>query len=61
MAYPSFEALKRWAENYPKLWNSGDKDAWIANWRAVGPGEFRMLDPVGTPQKVGFQLCCVDS
>ena len=20
-----------------------------------------MLDPVGTPEKVGFQLCCVDS
>jgi len=59
--YPSFDELKNWADNYPRLWNAGDKDAWVANWRTVGKGEFRMLDPVGTPEKVGFQLCCADS
>jgi hypothetical protein len=32
-----------------------DKDAWVANWRKVLKGEIRMLDPVGTPEKVGFE------
>ena len=41
--------------------SAADKAAWEANWRKVGPGEFRMLDPVGTPEKVGFQHCCLDS
>ncbi len=58
---PTFDELKRWAERYVELWNAGDKEAWISNWRAVAPGEFRMLDPVGTPEKVGFDHCCVDS
>ena len=58
---PSKRELKAWAENYVALWNTGDKAAWEANWRKVGPGEFRMLDPVGTPEKVGFQHCCLDS
>lgn len=55
MAYPSKKALLEWAHNYVKYWNAGDKEAWIANWRSVAPGEFRMLDPVGTPEKFGFQ------
>jgi hypothetical protein len=58
---PTREQLKEWAENYVALWNAGDKDAWVANWRKVGPGEFRMLDPVGTPEKLGFEHCCADS
>ncbi|MAI24981.1 MAG: hypothetical protein ACJZ7Z_04225 [Myxococcota bacterium] len=61
MPIPSKHELKAWAENYVALWNAGDKAAWEANWRKVGPGEFRMLDPVGTPEKVGFQHCCLDS
>ncbi|MDE0886648.1 MAG: hypothetical protein OSB70_14065 [Myxococcota bacterium] len=61
MPYPSFDALKTWADSYISLWNAGKKEAWIENWRSVGPGEFRMLDPVGTPEKVGFEHCCVDS
>lgn len=52
--YLSKQALLQWAENYVKYWNAGDKEAWIANWRSVAPGEFRMLDPVGTPEKFGF-------
>ena len=53
--------LLKWATNYPELWNAGDKQAWIDNWKTVATGEFRMLDPVGTPEKVGFKSCCEDS
>lgn len=61
MPSPTFDELKNWAENYTKLWNAGDKQAWIDNWRKVGPGRFRMLDPVGTAEKTGFEHCCADS
>lgn len=61
MATPTFSQLKQWANNYVAFWNDGDKDAWAQNWRDVAPGEFRMLDPVGTPEKVGFQHCALDS
>ena len=54
MPYPSKQELLQWAENYVKYWNAGDKEAWINNWRSVAPGEFRMLDQVGTPEKLGF-------
>ena len=58
---PTFDELKHWAEQYVALWNAGDKEGWAANWRKVAPGEFRMLDPVGTPEKRGFEHCCLDS
>lgn len=61
MPYPSKKTLLNWAENYPQLWNAGDKSAWVENWRTVATGEFRMLDPVGTPEKRGFKECCEDS
>lgn len=61
MAYPDKKKLMEWATRHPDLWNAGDKQAWIANWRSVGTGEFRMLDPVGTPEKQGFKSCCEDS
>lgn len=61
MAYPEKKALLNWATNYPLLWNAGDKQAWVENWRSVATGEFRMLDPVGTPEKRGFKSCCEDS
>lgn len=61
MTYPSKHALLQWARNYPKLWNAGDKQAWVANWQTVATGDFRMLDPVGTPEKRGFKSCCEDS
>ena len=61
MAYPDKQALLAWATNYPELWNAGDKQAWIDNYRSVVSGEVRMLDPVGTPEKVGFKHCCEDS
>jgi hypothetical protein len=61
MAYPDKKKLMDWATNHPVLWNAGNKQAWIANWRTVATGEFRMLDPVGTPEKQGFKSCCEDS
>lgn len=61
MAVPDKKSLLRWAEQYVALWNAGDRAGWIANWRSVAPGDFRMLDPVGTPEKRGFEHCCVDS
>jgi hypothetical protein len=61
MPSPAFAEMKHWAHQYVALWNAGDKEAWIENWRRIAPGEFSMLDPVGTPEKVGFEHCCVDS
>ena len=58
MAAPDAERLRRWAEGYVALWNAGDKAGWIRNWKSVAPGEIRMLDPVGTPEKRGFESCC---
>jgi hypothetical protein len=57
MAIPTRERLERWAKGYTSLWNAGDKRAWVANWKAVAPGDFRMVDPVGTPEKRGFEEC----
>lgn len=61
MPVPTREQLKKWAENYVALWNAGDKEGWADNWRSVAPGEFRMLDPVGTPEKLGFEECALAS
>ena len=57
MTTPSREQLQQWGENYVALWNAGDKEAWVRNWKRVAPGDFRMLDPVGTPEKRGFEEC----
>lgn len=62
MPAPDKHALLNWATNYPKLWNAGDKQAWVNNYRTVVSGDnVRMLDPVGTPEKTGFKHCCEDS
>ena len=61
MPKPSIQELKQWAENYIAFWNAGDKNAWAENWKSLVPGDFRMLDPVGTPEKRGFQECALDS
>ena len=61
MPTPSRAQLEKWAEDYVAFWNAGDKEGWIANWRSVAPGDFRMLDPVGTPEKRGFEECCANS
>ncbi len=60
MARPSRKALERWADQYVELWNSGDKKAWIENWKKVAPGDFVMVDPVGTTPKSGFEGCAAE-
>lgn len=60
MPVPTKEQLLTWADQYVATWNAGDKAGFEANWRAVAPGHFRMLDPVGTPEKVGFEECCLN-
>ena len=61
MASPNRQQLQDWAKNYVALWNAGDREGWARNWRSVAPGDFRMLDPVGTPEKRGFEHCALDS
>jgi hypothetical protein len=61
MASPTRQQLQDWAKNYVALWNAGDREGWARNWRSVAPGDFRMLDPVGTPEKRGFEHCALDS
>jgi len=59
---PTHEELLHWARHYSQYWNDGDKEGWINNYRTVFQGDnVRMLDPVGTPEKSGFQKCCADS
>ena len=61
MPSPTRQQLQDWAKNYVALWNAGDRKGWARNWRSVAPGDFRMLDPVGTPEKRGFELCALKS
>ena len=61
MASPTRQQLQDWAKNYVALWNAGDREGWARNWRSVAPGDFSMLDPVGTPEKRGFLHCALDS
>lgn len=61
MPTPTTRQILNWAHTYIKTWNEGDKDAWLANWRTVMNGDIRMLDPVGTPEKSGWEHCCVEA
>ena len=62
MPIPSRAELLQFAKAYVDTWNAGDREAWVRNWQAVTNGQgFRMLDPVGTPEKTGFKECCEDS
>ena len=61
MSIPTRAELNDWASNYVELWNAGDRARLAANWRKVAPGNFTMNDPVGTPQKTGFEHCALDS
>ena len=56
MPTPTFDQMKTWARRYVETWNAGDQEAWIANWKAIAPGDFRMLDPVGTPEDL-YERC----
>lgn len=59
MATPTRAQILDWAKGYVELWNAGKKEAWVANWKKIAPGGFKMLDPVGTPPKFDFEGCCV--
>ena len=62
MGVPSKQALLNWAQGYERLWNAGDRQGWIDNYRTVFQGDaVRMFDPVDTPEKFGFKHCCTDS
>ncbi len=61
MGVPTHAQIDAWGDNYVRFWNAGNKAAWVRNWRNIAPGDFRMLDPVGTPEKTGFENCCENS
>jgi hypothetical protein len=52
---PSREARLAHAGVHCQLWNDGRKDEWVASWRTIIPGSVRMLDPMGTKAKHGFE------
>ena len=58
MSIPSYVQLNTWAMNYVQLWNAGEREAWISNWRTLAPGEVQSLDADGALQKNGFDECC---
>ena len=57
MPTPDRAQLDQWGRGYVSLWNANDKPAWVQNWKDVAPNGFRMFDPVGTPEKRGFEEC----
>jgi hypothetical protein len=58
---PSRQARFARAGKHADLWNAGKKDEWVASWRTICPGEVRMLDPVGTEEKHGFDAATSDA
>jgi hypothetical protein len=56
MPTPSSETIRGALEGHVELWNAGDKEAWLQNWRTAAPGELTSFeDPVGTPPKRGWE------
>ncbi|MEH3155185.1 MAG: hypothetical protein PGN29_07470 [Gordonia paraffinivorans] len=58
---PSRAARLAHARRHAELWNAGEKDAWVASWRTIIPGDVRMFDPVGTEEKRGFEVATVEA
>jgi ketosteroid isomerase-like protein len=56
MGSKTAEEMRGVVERHVELWNTGDKDAWLASWRSVTTGEPSMEDPVGTPIKRGWDF-----
>ncbi|MBV8346123.1 MAG: hypothetical protein JOZ49_00885 [Mycolicibacterium sp.] len=56
MSTPTAEEIRAAVERHVELWNAGDKEAWLAHWKRVVPGEVTMEDPVGTPIKRGWDV-----
>src|SRR5437899_2088145 len=53
MSAPSAAEIRNAVERHVELWNAGDKEAWLAHWKRIVPGEITM-DAVGTPLKRGW-------
>ncbi|MFZ3302700.1 MAG: hypothetical protein WA227_03510, partial [Mycobacterium sp.] len=58
---PSRAARLAHAAQHAELWNAGKTEEWVASWRTIMPGEVRMLDPVGTEEKQGFDAATGDA
>jgi hypothetical protein len=58
---PSRQARLAHAAKHAELWNAGKRAEWIASWRTIVPAEVRMLDPVGTEEKRGFDTATGDA
>jgi hypothetical protein len=56
MSALSVKEIRAAIERHVELWNAGDKQAWLAHWKRVVPGEVTMEDPVGTPLKRGWDV-----
>jgi hypothetical protein len=56
MSAPAAEEIRAAVERHVELWNAGDKEAWLAHWKRLVPGEVTMEDPVGTPLKRGWDV-----
>jgi hypothetical protein len=53
MSAPAAEEIRAAVERHVELWNAGDKEAWLAHWKRLVPGEVTMEDPVGTRSNAG--------
>lgn len=51
--------LQHLMEESERLWNSGDREAWLALWRAAVPGEHVLASPVGAAPRQGFEAARV--
>jgi hypothetical protein len=55
MGTPTADEIRAVLERHVELWNAGDKEAWLANWRTlVTADDVTLQDPVGTAPKRGF-------
>ena len=55
MAAYTVAELRHLMEESERLWNGGDREAWLALWRAAVPGEYVHESPVGAAPKRGFE------
>jgi SnoaL-like domain len=56
MAAPTADQIREVLDQHVALWNAGDKEAWLAAWKSLVPGDVTMEDPVGTPTKRGWDV-----
>lgn len=54
MSLPSSEQIRSFITDSISLWNDGDKDAFLALYKAIAPGGFRFENPVGTGVQEGW-------